>query len=298
MEILFCADPLNSKNVDSDYVLEAQACSLPYFIINDEILLNDINAALRWIPKTEKPRLAIYRGWMMTPEKYSTLYHALSNHGVTLINTPVQYQYCHYLPENYPLIQTLTPKTVWIKNGDDFSINAIMKVLEPFGSHPVILKDYVKSQKHYWDQACFIPSAADIAAVSKVVSRFIELHAPISPGGQVAGGLVFREYVAFEPIGSHWKSGMPLTLEYRIFFLSKKPVAVYPYWDKGNYPPIVPPLEPFIEIAQRVNSQFFTMDVAKSKDFGWLIVELGDAQVAGFPDHADLNAFYSVFKRV
>ncbi len=291
MEILFCANPLNSKNVDNDYVLEAQACSLPYFIINYEALLDDINAALRWIPKTEKTRLAIYRGWMMTPEKYTTLYHALENKGVTLINTPIQYQYCHYLPESYPLIQTLTPKTVWIKNGDDFSINAIMKLLEPFGNHPVILKDYVKSQKHYWNQACFIPSAADKVAVSKVVQRFIELQ-----GGQIAGGLVFREYVAFEPIGTHWKSGMPLTLEYRIFFLYKKPVAVYPYWDNKKYPPIELPLEPFLEIAQTVNSQFFTMDVAKSQDFGWLIVELGDAQVAGLPDHADLKEFYSVLE--
>lgn len=49
-------------------------------------------------------------------------------------------------------------------------------------------------------------------------------------------------------------------------------------------------------MAQHVNSEFFTMDVAKSQDLGWLIVELGDAQVAGLPDHADLNAFYSVFK--
>ena len=288
MEILFCANPLNLKKVDNDYILEAEACSLPHLIINYDALPDDINTALSLIPKTEETRLAVYRGWMMTPENYTTLYHALENHGVKLINTPTQYQYCHYLPESYPLIKALTPKTVWIKNGEDFSINAIMKVLEPFGNHPIILKDYVKSQKHYWNEACFIPSAADKLAVSKVVQRFIELQ-----GGQIAGGLVFRQYVAFEPIGTHCKSGMPLTLEYRIFFLHKKPIAIYPYWDKGRYSPIELPLEPFIEIAKSVNSEFFTMDIAKSEEFGWLIVELGDAQVAGLPDNADIKQFYS-----
>jgi len=261
MEIIFCADPLNPKSVDSDYVREVQAvsaCSLPYSIVDYEALVNDndISRALKQIPKTQKCRPAIYRGWMMTPDKYAILYHALENEGVKLINTPAQYQHSHYLPENYPVIQNVTPKTVWIKKGDDFSSKAIMKILDPFGTRPVILKDYVKSQKHYWHEACFIPSAA------------------------------------FESIGTHPKSGMPLSLEYRIFFLKKKPVMVYPYWDEGKYPYLAPPIEVFREIAQRVDSQFFTMDVAKSEEFGWLIVELGDAQVAGLPDNANVKAFY------
>jgi hypothetical protein len=76
-----------------------------------------------------------------------------------------------------------------------------MRHLEPFGTHPVILKDYVKSQKHYWHEACFIPSAANEIAVSKVLQRFLELQ-----GGQTESGLVFREYITFEPIGAHSKS--------------------------------------------------------------------------------------------
>jgi len=294
LEIIFCASPLNSKSVDGDYAREAQAAvafSLPYSIISYEALVddNDLSGALKRIPKTEYLHPAIYRGWMMTPEKYAALYHAFENYGVKLINTPAQYQHCHHLPENYPIIQELTPKTVWIKNGDDFSIKAIMKQLEPFGTRPVILKDYVKSQKHYWHEACFIPSAANKIAVSKVVQRFFELQ-----GGKTEGGLVFREYVAFEPIGIHPESQMPLSLEYRIFFLNQKMIAIYPYWDEGKYPSLVPPLKTFQEIAQKVKSHFFTMDIAKSQDKGWLIVELGDGQVAGLPDNADVKAFYKL----
>jgi hypothetical protein len=34
------------------------------------------------------------------------------------------------------------------------------------------------------------------------------------------------------------------------------------------------------------------MDVAKRRDGDWLIVELGDGQVAGLPEHGDIEAFY------
>jgi hypothetical protein len=291
MEMIFCANPLNPKNVDSDYIREARVVSnfsLYYSIINYEALVddNDVEKALQWIAQTKKTRPAIYRGWMMTPDKYTIFYDALFQNGIKLVNTPTQYRHCHYLPENYPMIQEITPKTVWIKKGKDFSIAAIMKVLKLFGDRPIILKDYVKSQKHDWHEACFIPSAADDIAVSKVVQRFLELQ------GNVEGGLVFREYMAFESIGTHPKSGMPLSLEYRIFFWHKKPIAICPYWPEKKYPQIELPLKKFEKVAQYVNSHFFTMDIAKSQELGWMIVELGDGQVAGLPDNVDIEAFY------
>jgi hypothetical protein len=38
------------------------------------------------------------------------------------------------------------------------------------------------------------------------------------------------------------------------------------------------------------------LDIAKRKDGGWLIVELGDGQVAGLPDHANKGEFYAKLK--
>lgn len=34
------------------------------------------------------------------------------------------------------------------------------------------------------------------------------------------------------------------------------------------------------------------MDVAKKKNDDWIIMELGDDQVAGLPDNADINDYY------
>jgi hypothetical protein len=50
-------------------------------------------------------------------------------------------------------------------------------------------------------------------------------------------------------------------------------------------------------IAERIESNFITMDVAKKKNGGWIIMELGDGQVAGLPENANKNTFYSVLKR-
>jgi ATP-grasp domain, R2K clade family 3 len=46
------------------------------------------------------------------------------------------------------------------------------------------------------------------------------------------------------------------------------------------------------EAAARVRSRFFTMDLARRTTGEWIIVELGDGQVAGLRDGADAGAFF------
>ena len=87
---------------------------------------------------------------------------------------------------------------------------------------------------------------------------------------------------------------MPLALEYRIFFLDGAPVYTVKYWEEGKYSGDTPPVERFREIAQQVQSRFFTMDVARRINGEWMIVELGDGQVAGLPENADVRSFYQL----
>src|SRR5215213_6453612 len=109
-------------------------------------------------------------------------------------------------------------------------MGVVMALLLPFGDAPLVLKDYVKSQKHAWAEACFIPSAADRGSVERVVRRFIELQ-----DAELTGGLVFREYVQLRQIGTHSRSGMPLTREYRLFFLDGTLLQLAEYWAEGDY---------------------------------------------------------------
>ena len=198
----------------------------------------------------------------------------------------------HYLPESYPLIRDQTPATVWLPLDACDDLDPIMVALATFGDQPIIVKDYVKSRKHEWFEACYIPSAVDRQAVARVVTRFLELQSD-----DVCEGLVFRAYVAFQPIGAHPQSGMPLTREHRLFFLDGTLLADAPYWDAPIDETAELPIDHFRNVAARVPSRFFTMDVAQCIDGSWMIVELGDAQVAGLPERMDVAAFYATLNR-
>lgn len=110
-------------------------------------------------------------------------------------------------------------------------------------------------------------------------------------------GLVFRAFVPFALLASHPQSGMPLSKEFRVFYLDGAPLYTIPYWDAGDYAGSAPPLEPFQPVAATVQSRFFTMDVTQHRDGTWLIVELGDGQVAGLPDNADAPTFYRALQQ-
>lgn len=290
MLIIFCGDPLDSRQPDTMYSAEVEAVKslgLDYDLINFEDLIGgNANRAIQRI-KPQSDTLGIYRGWMLKPTQYEQFYAALMSRGIHLINDGAAYRHCHYLPESYDIIAPYTPETVWLTTNGLISMPEIMDKLRIFGNNPIIVKDYVKSQKHYWEEACYIPNAADAAGVERVVQRFMELQ-----GDDLNEGLVFRAFVDFEPLTTHVKSGMPLTKEFRIFYLDGEPLSYVEYWDQGDYESLKPPLEQFSAVAKSIQSRFFTMDIAKRKDGDWMIVELGDAQVAGLPEKADAVAFY------
>jgi hypothetical protein len=262
---------------------------LDFDVVNYEALVDERQpqAAVRYVRNRAIPELAIYRGWMLRPAEYTLLFEHLARKGVQLINSPAAYLHCHYLPEWYPDLAAYTPRSVWLPVEAGFSAEAIAGALRTFGANPVIVKDFVKSRKHEWAEACFIPSAADLATAERIVGRFLQLQ-----GDDLAGGLVFREFVELEQLGPHPKSGMPRAREIRIFFMNGASIGASSYWSEGSDGDDLAPLSLFTVISHRVRSRFFTMDVARRTDGEWIVVELGDGQVAGLPESADPQAFY------
>jgi hypothetical protein len=295
MLLVFCRDPLEPVRPDRAFEAEIAAVErlgLPYVLVDHDALVggDEPDRIVRRVPAHPGSRLAAYRGWMVTPPQYRVLYEALIARGIRPINDPDQYRHGHYLPENYPVIEGQTPRSLWFTG--DLGIDRVMDALTRFGDGPVIVKDFVKSRKHEWGEACFIPSAADREAVGRVVGRFLELQ-----GEDLNEGLVFREFVKFEPIGIHPKSGMPLTEEYRSFWLDGVPIDWAPYWDRGADRGSRPPIERFSGVAAAVRSRFFTMDVARRRDGEWMIIEVGDGQVSGLPRESDADRFYEALAR-
>lgn len=218
------------------------------------------------------------------------MYEALQQKCFALINSPEEYTNGHYFPCSYEAIQTATPRSVWVDRKDlTADLDVLLEKLHVFGKGAVMVKDFVKSRKHEWEDACYIPDASDRLHVLKVLRNFIDRQGP-----ELSGGLVVREFVPLEQLGRHPQSGMPLAHEYRLFFLHHKLIQCTGYWDEVTYPQVLPDLRPFIALAQGVASRFFTMDIAKTAKGDWMVIEIGDGQVSGLPGHADVERFYRV----
>lgn len=258
----------------------------------NSIRRRNANEALRRLEPSPTPEQAVYRGWMLTPDEYEFFYSLLRQRNLDLVTTPEQYVHCHWLPNNYPEISNVTPHTVWIPTPDCFDMDKILMALHQFGGRPLVIKDYVKSRKHEWFEACFIPDSSDETSVAKVTKRFLELQ-----DDDLQGGLVFREYLEFQPIGTHPKSGMPLTLEYRLFVVHGKVISATSYWDL-DYNADVPSKDRLLSLLCNVQSPFFSCDIARRTSGDWLIVELGDGQVAGLPERCDVLDFYHQLSKI
>ena len=292
MNLIFCSEPFYPNKVDFVYEREAeiaQAVGFNIELIDFEILTGEADPmrAVRRIKTFDSPETAIYRGWMLKPHIYEKLYSALLEKNLRLINSPAEYKNCHYLSECYKFIENHTPETVFVKVDEHFNLDQIYRAVSVFGDKPLVLKDYVKSRKHEWHEACFIPKASDKEKLKKTVEKFLELQ-----GEDLNEGLAFREFVNFRPLTNHSKSGMPLTKEFRLFFLNGKEIFSSEYWEEGEYQDFEIPHEFFGEIGKGVESNFFTMDVAQKENGDWLIVELGDGQVSGLPEKANVKQFY------
>jgi hypothetical protein len=293
MNILFCCDPLNKRLVDSDWKKEYQLAKKNNFnviIMDYDNFINDpTDSQFRDHRPANTIETVVYRGWMMPVAAYAKLYDALLKLNLKLINSPAQFQHCYYLPDSYSRIKNVTPDSVWTCSDQIPTDEELRSLLKDFGGKAIILKDYVKSQKHYWHEACFIPRANDINSVKKVMQNFKQKQ-----GSGFQGGFVFREFIDLQPIGFHPKSHMPLTQEYRLFILNKKMIDCSEYWSSEEYQHHkLPDFTQFETVFKSIDSHFFTVDIAKKTNGGWIIIELGDAQVAEYLGNDEgLNDFY------
>lgn len=222
--ILFPHSPLEPRKPDFDFEEEHRAAHSAGFEVG--ILDTDLGELARPLPDGD----VLYRGWMVTADRYAELYNILDPLGLRWLTAPEAYRACHHLPGWYGWLESLTPPSVWYPEAKDWSAEG---VVDRLGPGPWVVKDYVKSAKHYWHEACYIPDQDSLASVTE---RFLELR-----GEDLEGGRVFRRFLPLQSIGAHPKSGMPLTLEYRAFFWHGQLVWSDRYWETGDYPELEPP---------------------------------------------------------
>src|SRR5574338_466582 len=287
-DIIMCASQLSKRKPDESYETEyASAKKLTNVHLFDIFNLADIK-----LPDTNNGKL-IYHGWMMPPAIYSKFYNKCMSFGYELINSPGQYLACHHFNGWYSAIEGLTPKSLIIEIDD---LRPMMEQVMQFMSDndcSVIIKDYVKSLKHNWDDACFIPKCSNALHVTKVLAKFMALKEEMQ---DLQGNLVVRKFEKLNYIGKHDKSGLPLTKEFRTFVLNGKLLPTYQYWSQGSYSGDVPPTDFIEKVASKIvaatKSNLFTVDVAQLVNGDWTCIEVGDGQVSAIPDHEDRDDFF------
>jgi hypothetical protein len=242
MHLLLPSDPFNTSVPDDAYVEEFAAFRALGWIVSLFSFEDFEQGHFKARPPLIPGASVLYRGWMLTPDNYSRLNESVAASGAALNTSPEQYKLCHYLPGWYEQCRDLTIPTVFSKEDGDFSA-----LLPSLGWQKYFVKDYVKSLTTARGSV-----AESIEEVYEVVTLLRQYR------GQVEGGVCIREFVDLRP-----------DTEERYFVFNGVVHA-----REGNAPKIVN------EVARRIPSPFFSVDVVETQDGELVVIELGDGQVS------------------
>lgn len=245
----------------------------------------DPRGALHRLADSDAPQRLILRGWMVPGEAYAGLYEQLVRKAYLPQTTPGDYEQAHYLPLSYPLIAENTAQSAWIE-GDD--VDAAWDLYRAFRKRDAIIKDWVKSAKTRWKDACFIPAETDEDRFREVYQAF-----RTERGKLFNRGVVLREFMPVVERGADIR-GIPIIDETRLFFW-KGQIIVRPDFREV---PSLDDLPRWEEIARRFSSPFITIDVTQLFDGTTKIVEVGDGGVSGLPLGLDPDQFYQSLSRL
>lgn len=278
LTVLFCADPLDPRRIDEHFAREADTVratgGAAVLLDHDLLRRGEAAEAVRRVPRGLGPLW--YRGWMVGSAEYRELAKALAARGAPLMTPPDGYQRAHELPGWYDTFAGLTPRSVWLPLGprEVPSAAELAAAVAGFADGAAIVKDYVKSRKHEWDDACYVPDVSDIPRLRGTVAALVGLQDSF-----LTGGVVVRE---FEPYD---------TAECRVWWVDGEPVLVGAHPDTPAQEP-EPDLDHVRAAVRALGCRFVTTDLARRTDGRWRVVEVGDGQVSELPSSADVGDLY------
>jgi hypothetical protein len=242
VHFLIPSDPFNKSVADEAYAEEFAAfCALG---LSASLFSFEAFEQGDFKPRPSLPdgALITYRGWMLTPENYVRLKDAIASRGAQLNTSLEHYKLCHYLPCWYQICQDLTIPTIFANEDSNF-----LPLLAALGWQKYFVKDYVKS---------LTTERGSVAATIDEVYDVVKLLRQYR--GQIEGGICIREFIDLRP-----------ETEERYFVFN----AVAHARD-GRVPKIVS------EVASRIQSPFFSVDVVQTQSGRLVVIELGDGQVS------------------
>lgn len=272
--ILFPSSYLNKTRVDEDLQAEYEAVintglfDAVFFSYDD--WFNHGKLSLTTVP--EKLRKAVYRGWMMKPDKYAEFYKELKENNIELITKPDEYEAMHVFPNVYELVKEDTAKMEVFSLHKDIDVENIKKSFKRF-----MVKDFVKSVK-----GTDFPKFFDDSVTQKDFNDWMEVFYKYR-GNLLTGGICIKEYLDLKKYGDRPN-------EFRVFYVDGK--VLTESRNSGQISMTKNPPDELVDKYKNLPSGFYTVDFAELEDGSWVVIEAGDGSVSGLSEGQDYEAYF------
>jgi hypothetical protein len=202
---------------------------------------------------------------------YDLVYDSLRKEGTTLLHNPEQHLRCSELPRWYPLIEDLTPKSVWTTGPP-----AVAQIEATLG-WPVFMKGVRQTSRHR--------RSLSIIEGPEQFARALMAYA----GDSILRwqGIVCREFIPLRRVEDTTEDRVPSSFEFRTFWWKGEMAGCGRYWWDGKPYRMsereeAEGLAVAQDAAKRVNVPFLVVDIAQTAEGRWLVIECNDGQESGY----------------
>lgn len=211
---------------------------------------------------------------------YKELEADLDFYGKHLINSHREHSYIAKM-DWYHDLKGMTPKTWW-----DYNFYVAPE-------QAYVVKGCTNSKKQVWNKKMFAPTRSDAVEIS------CELLNDMCIADQ---DIVYRKYIPLKTFETA-VHGLPVTNEWRFFFLGKVELCHAYYWrntasDEATAKAKL--TEEGIKIAHKAaailskKTNFFVVDIAETAKGDWIVIEVNDGQMSG----VDLNVADDLYRGI
>lgn len=197
--------------------------------------------------------------------------------GSSLINSFEMHNYIANF-DYYQDICDFTPKTY-------FALNEIYNKSGPF-----ILKGATNSKKDLWNSQMY---ASNYAEAQSIYFKLLEDKMIQSQN------IIFRQYIPLE-ILEYGINGLPFANEWRFFFYKKQLLSYGYYWSIAEKKGLID--DNGITFAQKIADiisdkiNFFVIDIAKTQQGDWIVIEANDGCMSGLSDNNPEQMYLNLIK--
>jgi len=203
-------------------------------------------------------------------DDYPKRYDFFSQLGIRLVHTPEQYALGSWLPNWYPKLEGVTPRSLWFDRPP-----SAREVGDELG-WPVFVKGGRQTSKHQ-RRLCVAESPEDFDRIMG------EWEADPILWWQ---GVVCRAWVRLRKVADPSPLLLPMSHEFRSFWYRGNLVGIGRYWTTVPYGMTDDERRDALRLAaeavERLGLDFIVIDLAQTETGSWTVIECNDGQDAGY----------------